>query len=333
VTAATPRAVFVNWFPYHGRSDGIARSLGIRAWFSDGGRGPTAVREIRRWRETTRLLHQERPDAVIVMQPPVIALWCIARYARRNPIRIAGDLHTGVFDEPGNRLAMRHTLRLLRRHGIAIVTNDALAAVADAQRCPVLVLHDLIEAAEPDLTRPVDPILARLHERPYVLVPLAYAYDEPVDELLAAAKSTPDLQWVFTGRPPRSVSSAAPPNVAFPGYVSNDDFSKALSQAAAVVAMTKNENTMQRAAYEALSYGRPLVTAATKVLSDYYGGAAEIVTPRAVDIAAGVRRALADDTASDRMIELRTRRIAEQDRSLARLRNWVESGTLPSPAD
>jgi glycosyltransferase involved in cell wall biosynthesis len=320
------RAVFISWFTFHGRSDGIARILGIRGWFSDGGRGPTALREIRRWRQTSRLLKTERPDAVIVMQPPVIALWCVCRYARKTPIRIAGDLHTGVFDEPGNRLAMRHTMRLLRRHGLAIVTNEALARIAASEGCRALVLHDLIEVCDRDMTRPGNPVLSGLAEGSYVLVPLAYAYDEPIDELIAAAKVTPDLRWVFTGRPPRKVGSTAPANVSFPGYVSNEDFLRALSQAGVVVAMTKNENTMQRAAYEALCYGRPLVTADTDVLSDYYGGAAEIVAPRGNDIAAGVRRALADDDASERMAELRTRRIAEQERALGLLREWLVSG-------
>ena len=50
------KALFVNWFPFHGRSDGIARSLGIDSWFSDGGRGPAPIRDVRRWRDTVTLL-------------------------------------------------------------------------------------------------------------------------------------------------------------------------------------------------------------------------------------------------------------------------------------
>lgn len=321
-----PRALFISWVPFHGRSDGIARSLGIRGWFGDGGSGPAAIRDMRRWRQTSRLLRDERPEVVIVMQPPVIALWCVWWHARRARARIAGDLHTGVFTEPSSRIAMRHTLRLLGRHGLAIVTNDGLRSIADEHHCPALVLHDRIEVTEPDSSPPDNPTLADLADEKFVLVPLAYAHDEPVDEILGSARATPDLRWVLTGRPPRAVVAKAPPNVVFSGFVSDADFLRAMSRAGVVVAMTQHEYTMQRAAYEALSLGRPLVTADTAVLSEYYSGAAELVGPRADYIAHGVRRALADDTASERMKALRGRRIEEQEHALNALRHWVSAG-------
>jgi len=127
------------------------------------------------------------------MQPPVIALWCVCRYARKTPIRIAGDPHTGVFDEPGNRLAMRHTMRLLRRHGLAIVTTrPARIAASKAVGRSFSTTH---RGVDRDMTRPGNPVLSGLAEAPYVLVPLASAYDERIDELIAAAKLTPDLRW------------------------------------------------------------------------------------------------------------------------------------------
>jgi glycosyltransferase involved in cell wall biosynthesis len=320
------KALFVSWLPYHGRSDGIARSLGVQGWFSDGGTGPAFVRDVRRWRQTSRLLRSERPDVILVMQPPVIALWCVWWYARRAKARIAGDLHTGVFTEASSRIAMRHTLRLLGRHGLAIVTNGELREVADAHLCPTLILHDRIEALEPDTSTPENAALAELADDEFVLAPLAYDHNDPVDEILRAAAATPELRWVLTGDPPRGVVAQAPANVTFPGFVSRPDFLRAMSRAGVVVAMTKHEHTMQRAAYEALSLGRPLVTSDTTVLSAYYADAAELVAPRAEYIAHGVRRAMADEGASERMVELRDLRISEQDLALASLQHWVSAG-------
>jgi hypothetical protein len=229
--------------------------------------------------------------------------------------------------------ATNHTLRVLRRRGLAIVTNQELKKTVQSTGCAALALHDLVEVRDQDLSPFGDPTLASLGEAGFVLVPLAYAHDEPLDELLAAARSTPDLCWVFTGRPPATVQRSASMNVVFPGFVSNEDFFRAISRARVVVAMTKNENTMQRAAYEALSYGRPLVTSKTRVLSEYFDGAAEVVTPTADGIVTGVRQALADADATQRMAALRTRRIAEQQDSLDLLRLWIESGRLPSACD
>jgi glycosyltransferase involved in cell wall biosynthesis len=316
-----PHTVFVSWCEFHGRSDGIARALGIRAWFPDAGTGAGPLLDIRRWRETVKMLRAERPEAIIVMQPPIFALWSVLRYARRNNALVAGDLHTGVFDDPNERLATRPILRILRRRGFAIVTNDTLKNVVESAGCRALVLHDTIEERTPDLTPPQSPQLSALAGRPYVLVPLRYAYDEPITELLAAASSMPDVVWVFTGRAPRKVEESAPGNAVFPGYISNDDFFRALSQAAAVVAMTCHEHTMQRAAYEALSYGRPLVTANTAVLTEYYQGYAFLSAPVGTDIARAVRQALEDPEAASRMAELRARKITEQDQALDLLRH------------
>jgi Glycosyl transferases group 1 len=325
-----PGAIFVSWMSFHGRSEGIARAIGIRCWFAQGGEGPAPLRYVRQWRQTMRLLRAERPTAIVVMQPPVVALWCVLRYARGRDVRIAGDLHTGAFDDPKWMWAITHILRLLRGRGMAIVTNEELKRVAESNGCAALTLHDLIEVCEPDLTPIDNPTLAPLAEKPFVLVPLSYGHDEPLLELLSAARSTPDLCWVFTGRPPAKIQKSAPTNVVFPGFLSHEDFFRAISRAGVVVAMTNNENTMQRAAYEALSYGRPLVTSDTRVLCEYFDGAAEVVSPDGDAIVAGVRRALASTTAPQLMAELRTRRIAEQENSLELLRNWLASGELPA---
>jgi glycosyltransferase involved in cell wall biosynthesis len=319
-------AVFISWVRFHGRSDGLARALGIRAWFAPGAALPHPRRYVSEWRQTAALLRAERPQVLLVMQPPIFALWSVWRYARRNGARIAGDLHTGTFDDPRWPWARRHTFRLLRKYGLAIVTNDALKAVVESHGCPAISLHDLIEVRELDPSPFVDVSVAP--KAPFVLVPLAYDYDEPVKELLAAAASTPGVCWVLTGNPPRKVRRGAPTNVFFPGYVTNDDYVRLISRANAVVAVTSYENTMQRAAYEALSFGRPLVTSNTQVLTDYYESAAEIVAPRSAAIAAGVVRAVSDDTAVERMTALRTQKIGEQKLALDALREWMRTGEV-----
>ena len=326
--AGSPRGapIFVSWCRFHGRSDGIARALGVTAWFADGGRGPVAVRDVRRWRQTRRLLAVQRPGVVIVMQPPFFALWCVLRYVRATGALLIGDLHTGVFLDPKGILARRLTLRLVRRYGFAIVTNDVLKRLAEQQHCDALVLHDVIEVGAVDNSTPTHAGLAALPEATFVLVPLAYAYDEPVRELLAAARATPEIRWVLTGDAPERVRSAAPANVLFSGYLSHADYIRALSRAGVVVAMTTRLHTMQRAAYEALCFGRPLVAANTAVLADYYRDAAQIVQPCGADIAAGVLRAFADDRAAERMTALRSRRIAEQKKSLDELRGRLAAG-------
>ena len=316
-------AMFLSWISFHGRSDGITRELGTRGFYIDGGEGNRLVRYIRQWRQTQRLLERERPQTILLMQPPVIALWSLLRYARSTGARIAGDLHTGVFDDPTWSWATRNTLKLLRKYGLAIVTNDALAETAEDIGCPTIVMHDRIEEWTRDLTAYDDPKLERIGS-PSVLVPLAYAHDEPLDELLQAARETPDVQWVFTGKAPEKIRAAAPSNVVFSGFVTNDDFLRLASRTDVTLAITMNENTMQRAGYESLSLGKNLVTSNTRVLREYFADATQIVEPTAPSLVAGVRAALADEEAEKRMIALRTVRMREQDEAMKQLREWIE---------
>lgn len=291
MSLAERRALFVSWIGFHGRSAGIAKALGIRSEFITGGTGPAPLRYLRAWRETARLLKRERPSTVIVMQPPIVALLCVAFRTPRS-VRIIGDLHTGVFTNPKWKWALALTMRILRRRGSAVVTGAALAERTRAYGVDVLELHDIID--EPIVVSDAldDPKLATVLEREYVLVPLAYSFDEPVDALLTAAEAAPEVNWVLTGRAPEHVVTRAPENVVFPGFVSRDDYRRLVKSATVMAALTTQEDTMQRVGYEALGEGKALVTSSTAVLREFFADAALYVTPDALSIEKQVREAV-----------------------------------------
>lgn len=119
-------AIFVSWIRHHGRSAGLAAALGIDSFYITGGSGPAPLRYLRAWRETARLLRQRKPQSVVVMQPPIVALLSVAISTPRSTM-IVGDLHTGVFTDPKWKWALRLTMRVLRKRGIAVVTGTELA--------------------------------------------------------------------------------------------------------------------------------------------------------------------------------------------------------------
>lgn len=324
-----PDGVFVNWMRYHGRSEGLARALGLREWYDDGGSGPALRRYLRLWARTREALSDPRPSAVVVLQPPVVSLMAVLWHTRGTGCRVAGDLHTGVFDDPKWTWATGLTLRLLRKRGLAIVTNEALATRVRARGGTAVVLHDLIEEYPDRSSEPFDDAgLHGLDARGFVLVPVTYSYDEPLRELRDAAASTPQLTWVFTGRAPEDFRAACPANVVFTGFVAHDDYLRLLARAAAVIAPTTSENTMQQAGYEALCAARPLVTSRTRVLVEYFGDHAAQVAPVAAEFADAVRDAVADpERHGSAMRDLRAAKIAEQDASLRTVREWLRRGT------
>ncbi|MEV4902748.1 glycosyltransferase [Citricoccus sp. NPDC055426] len=234
-----------------------------------------------------------------------------------------------MFDNPKWTWATALTLRILRRPGnLAIVTNDELADQIKRSGGEAIVLHDLIEVYKDRSSEQLDDadLDRQLSNHSFVLVPLTYAYDEPLNELFEAARLTPEVKWAYTGKAPKEVREQAPDNIHFSGFVSKQDYMRLLSRALAVVAPTTSESTMQRAGYEALSASKPLMTTATRVLIDYFGDAAIAAPVTGVGFAQGIRTLLANQgDFTSRMTNLREAKLSDQETALQRLRSWCSS--------
>lgn len=291
-TQASSRPLFVNWIGYHGRSGDLATNLGARDVYITGGTGNRALRYIRQWRQTTACLRREQPTTVFVMQPPVIALWA-SRLGAPRGARIIADLHTGVFTDPKWKWAWKGILRSQRRRGDAvIVTNESLASVCRKHGVQTFVLDDAVPRRVGTAPRSLsNAALNSLRPEEYVLVPLAYAADEPLDEILDAAAIDHSRTWVLTGKAPTSLKSKAPRNVLFSGFVTREDYDWLAAHAGAILACTTEEDTMQRAGYEAVSWERPLVTSRMRVLVSYFGDSAVFANPTADSLSLSVKEA------------------------------------------
>jgi glycosyltransferase involved in cell wall biosynthesis len=196
-------------------------------------------------------------------------------------------------------------MRLIQRHcTAAIVTNESLAARARAAGIrEVLVLDDIIEP------RPY-------HGRSgHVVFPVTYANDEPIREILDAARLTPEVQFVLTGRAPDWVKELAPSNVTLPGFVSRAEFEALLEEASVVGALTNRPYTMQRAGYEALELGAPLLTSPTEDLRHYFGECVAYADEKnsAGSIASAIQSLLSESgDYRKKMVQLRRSKLHEQ---------------------
>jgi hypothetical protein len=325
-----PHVVFISWTAFHGRSRDLAELLPATSYFIRS-TGPAPLRYLRQWRDTARVLRRERPDVVVVMQPPVVALLAVRAAARGA--RLIGDLHSGVFLDPRWTWATALTLRLLRGANAALVTNGPLADRARAAGVETFVVHDpVFDGARPTAAPEAEAVAALVDAGDYLLVPLSYANDEPLDAILEAAGRTPDLRWVLTGRAPAALRASAPSNIVFPGFVSAGDYQVLFDRAAVVLALTDRPLTMQRVGYEAMIGGRPLVTSDSAVLRDYFGDAAVYVASTAESLAGGARRALADRDGLGARIRVRKQhQMAELRAAVAAVVDWVGSGPAGHP--
>lgn len=283
---AGPRPLFVSWIRHHGRSEDLAAALGAECAFVAVGRltdrRTAPFRHAWQACRTLLLLGSRRPRALVVMAPPALLVLIGLAWCRVTGARLVVDAHSKA-TEPGSWSA-----RLARRADLVVVTLPELAA-----RFPRSVaLHDPPAAVPP----------ADRHDE--VVFPASWYADEPVDELLAAARALPDVRFAVTGTAPEGLR--VPPNVRLTGFLPRREFLDLLAGAPVVLALTTRESTMQRAAYEALAAGRPVVASDTAALRSYLGEAAVY----AGDLASAVRVALDDLPRLERAAQ----RVREQQR-------------------
>jgi glycosyltransferase involved in cell wall biosynthesis len=168
----------------------------------------------------------------------------------------------------------------------------------------------------------------RRHARPVVVVAGSLDGNEPIDAVVEAARLTPELDLRCTGALERlrpATRRAAPSNVTFTGWLAYPRFIDELQQADLVAAFSDDPEIMNRAAFEAVGCGRPLLLSDLPKLRSRFGGAALFSANQPAAIAAGMRQAL--KSAAD--LGARSRRLAESlraehARALSELRRLLE---------
>lgn len=248
------RAVFVSWISHHGRSADLSAVLGAEPVFIATGRltdrRTAPFRHAVQAARTVRLLHARRPDVLLVMAPPAALVLLGLAWRRLTGGRLVVDAHSGAV------LGRPLSWRLGRHADCVVVTLPSLTAGLPR----AVALHD----------PPALAVQAPRHSE--VVFPASWYSDEPHDDLVAAARLLPDVRFAVTGRPPPGVD--VPPNLRLTGFLAREQYLALVAGAPVVLALTTRPDTMQRAAYEAVAAGRPVVASDTAALRSYLGPAA-----------------------------------------------------------
>lgn len=262
-------ALFLVWGPpSHGpRSKVFARELGIDVEFVEvtkrRGLLVAPYKYLMQTVRTVRLLRRRRPRLVFVQSPPSLAVWVVGAYAALTGADFVVDAHSAAM------LADRWTRprwlnrMLARRAVVTIVTNEHFAAQLEERGARALVVRDIPTSfpsgPSPDLPAGFN-----------VLVVNTFNFDEPLAEVVDAARRSPDVTFHVSGRIGANRLPDAPPNVRFTDFLPDDDYYALMARADAVVCLTTRDHTMQRGACEALSMGRPIITSDSRLLRDYF---------------------------------------------------------------
>jgi glycosyltransferase involved in cell wall biosynthesis len=267
---AVSKRLFLSWEPSNSRSATLAGEFSADCEFVHylALKRPllAPIKYVMQSVKTWKILRELRPEIVFVQNPPLFAPLAVWMYCNLRDVPLILDSHTGVFLEPKwSWLNPLHGF-LVRRARVSIVTNDHLGKRVESWGGKYFVFPD-VPTEFPDA--------GTIDERPenFVLVVNSFSYDEPLDEVIEAARRLPEVSFAVTGdvrRCPQPMLDNAPENVRFTGFVSRTEYVNLLNSADAAVVLTNEDYTMQRGAYEAMSLGVPIVTSDWPLLKETF---------------------------------------------------------------
>lgn len=262
------RVTYISWAPHCSRSDYTARELGGTShmiyWGWLGSHPATVwMKYLGQTFSTWKALIKDQPDVVFVMTPPPVAILAVYAYCVFRRLPYVVDAHSGVFFTKRWRLFQGLQYWLCRRALTTIVTNEFVANLVRSQGAEVTIVADVpIEFESADISVPI------LDEFTVVCV-TSFDRDEPIDSMIEAARRLPSIPFLMTGDASlaaRRVQRSLPPNLRLTGFLETAAYAALLRHAGVVIALTTDDHTMQRGAYEAIYQGTPVIVSNTEVL-------------------------------------------------------------------
>jgi glycosyltransferase involved in cell wall biosynthesis len=261
----SPVAV-VAWKKLSTRSTLLAQALDARLWFFK-----DRLPYIRAFAKTLLRGLREKPQVLVVQLPQGPLL--LEAYVLKKLVgcRVVADVHTGFVLGGGWKGLLLNApfVRLLPTADLVVAHNQTqLELIPKKVQAKTIVVFDpwyfIGEGTQGQ----------RGGER-YVVFPASFAPDEPLEEVIDAVESLGgDVKMYVTGNWKRkpAIKKHESSRVAFTGFLSDEEFSRLLSDAAAIVTGTKREYTALMSGWEAVAYNKPLAVTSTRTLQDLFGG-------------------------------------------------------------
>jgi glycosyltransferase involved in cell wall biosynthesis len=261
---------FITW-QRHQRTDAIAQYLGIESKVFSSKKHRLLKYPLLVW-QTISYLFREKPKTVIVQCPSVF----LALFTRLlKPLlgyRLVIDAHNAcvIPDNWFSKTFFSLYRWVHRQADLTIVTNDELATQIEQMGAKAFILPDKV--FEPPAQQKVP-----LKGKHNVLLVSSYMSDEPCEEAIRAFADMQDTCLYLSGKAPQELRDKFKDhdNIIFTGFIPRADYYALLASVDVVMGLTTRESCMLCSAYEAVSFGKPLITSDKRVLRAYFNKGAQ----------------------------------------------------------
>ncbi len=291
-----PGWVFVDWSAHCSRSENFARRVGMkfmRRHRSHSGPLSFVLKYAYQFGATAWDLARERPRVIWCMSPSPLAAVPVWIYCSATGAKFAIDAHTGAFEGTPWAKIRKLQLFLSRKAELTAVTNRFLQSVVQTADGQTVIVPDVPTELQVPQARDFGPGY-------HAIYVASYSADEPFEVIVDAARRAPDVNIWITGKPKGralELLETAPPNLKRLGFLSREEYLAALAGANVAVALTTRDHTMQRAAYEAIYLGTPVIVSDWPILRENFEDGALLVENDGAALARALERARADGDA------------------------------------
>lgn len=267
------KQLYFAWTGFQRRQISLAPHFGFENVFMPVERRVSLLRKAFSYLKNTRLMFRRlrlsRPEVVWVQLPQVPLLWVVLfyRWFIDGKVKVIADCHNAMFRAPWNKIPFG--VSLLSRCDVVLVHNDDVRRMALEAKLSdenLLVVEDppasfgQVELLSFDLDMP----------RPWFVFPASFSPDEPISELIDAARKVSNVSVLITGNFNNCKNSGliqdAPPNVRFMGFLSVSDFDALIVHCDAVIAFTRFDGIQLSVCGEAVGAGKPMLVSETTTL-------------------------------------------------------------------
>ena len=321
------KKTFIAWNKFDRRSDLLARHLDASIHFIHFGQpGQIFLLPIRytiQAFKTWSILRAKKPDIVLVQVSPTFAALVVYIYAKLHNIQFIMDAHSDNFI--GLWSLMTWLLRFLAKRALTtVVPSKPLAEIVQSwEDCHVSVLGYTPGQYPPGNDCPI------LKDKFVIAVPSSFQEDEPLEDILEAARKLQDVSFYITGNTKRTSSElleGSPNNCTFTGYIPYEEYIGLLRTSDAIMVLTNWQDTLLMGAYEAVSLGKPLITSNSQLLRENFGQGTVQVKISIPGIIEGVRQTQQDIKILESNILLLRKKLTHQwDNGLSNLNKLISS--------
>ncbi|MBN8579076.1 MAG: hypothetical protein J0L96_00285 [Anaerolineae bacterium] len=293
------RSVFIVWKEYQRRVEVMAPYLGAECFYfhyswEERSKFFKALSYILKTFNTLKCLLENKPSIILVQFPPAPPLYAVALYAWLSGAKYVSDCHLGVTNA---RWLGWPLVKKLLAGGVVIVHNEHLVEQTEAElQLKAFVLRDGIVAKQSHEVGS-NALLKDLGLYPntYVIFPCSFSADEPIQEMIDAARLLPEIKFVMTWyveKLAKQIRDSLPPNVTLTGFLKTDDFNCLFANAGAALVLTKYENVQLSGMQEAMAFGIPAVVTDLRTTRFLYKNYPVYVDNTVASIMQGIKLAL-----------------------------------------